>query len=307
MLLCAAVLFLITGCVQQAAPTESSAATQKKPQIIAASYPLAYFAERIGGELTDVTFSVPADIDPADWQPDATAIASVQSADLILLNGAGYEKWAQRATLPLSRTLVTTRGVQEKLIPLASVVTHQHGPQGDKSNSDVASFTWLDPQIAIAQAHAIREELLRLLPEQAETLNRNFETLDQDLQRLDQDLKTALANVAAKKWLAKPPIFQYLQRRYGLNMKNAELDMSAAASHDDWSQLVSYLKENPAEFLLCETDPSPAETEHLRSLGIHVVVFRPLGNRPATGDYLTAMCTNLEQLRRAVDARNGQH
>ena len=58
------------------------------------NYPLRYFAERIGGELVRVVFPAPADVDPAHWSPDAETVAAYQAADLILLNGAGYARWA---------------------------------------------------------------------------------------------------------------------------------------------------------------------------------------------------------------------
>lgn len=61
------------------------------------NYPLYYFAERIGGVRVHVEFPAPADIDPAFWSPDADTVAGFQAADLILLNGAGYAKWAGRA------------------------------------------------------------------------------------------------------------------------------------------------------------------------------------------------------------------
>ena len=67
------------------------------------NYPLAYFAERIGGDVVRVHFPAPAEGDPAFWSPDADTIAAYQNADLLLLNGADYAKWVDRATLPSRR------------------------------------------------------------------------------------------------------------------------------------------------------------------------------------------------------------
>ena len=53
------------------------------------NYPLKDFAERLGGDHVRVAFPVPADVDPAHWNPDLVDIAAFQTADLILLNGAG--------------------------------------------------------------------------------------------------------------------------------------------------------------------------------------------------------------------------
>jgi hypothetical protein len=52
-------------------------------------------------------FLAPGDEDPAFWQPDDAAIA-FQNADVILMNGAGYSKWAEKVTLPQSKVVDTS-------------------------------------------------------------------------------------------------------------------------------------------------------------------------------------------------------
>ncbi|MGB5340651.1 MAG: metal ABC transporter substrate-binding protein, partial [Thermoanaerobaculia bacterium] len=102
--------------------------------VFATNYPLAYFAERIGGEQVEVSFPAPADVDPAYWAPAPEVIADFQQADLILLNGAGYEKWLERASLPASRLVDTSVAVESSYIPLDEGVVHTHGPEGEHSH-----------------------------------------------------------------------------------------------------------------------------------------------------------------------------
>ena len=80
-----------------------TAAAADKPVIAAVNYPLAYFAERLGGDAVEVLFPVPADRDPAFWRPKLAEIAAIQQADVIALNGAGYAGWTTKASLPRSR------------------------------------------------------------------------------------------------------------------------------------------------------------------------------------------------------------
>ena len=117
--------------------------------IYTVNYPLAYFAETIGGDLVEVVFPAPADQDPAYWSPDADTIAAYQAADLILLNGAGYAKWVDRATLPSSRLVDTGAAFADRLIEMESVTTHSHGPEGEHEHGGWAFTTWLDPMLAI--------------------------------------------------------------------------------------------------------------------------------------------------------------
>ena len=111
-------------------PSESPVAgTEKSPpgeklSVYTVNYPLAYFAERIGGDLVEVSFPAPADADPANWSPDAGTVAAYQAADLILLNGAGYARWTARASLPLSTLVDTLLGKSRGSDLLESRICH---------------------------------------------------------------------------------------------------------------------------------------------------------------------------------------
>ena len=73
---------------------------------------------------------MPADEDPAYWMPDAETISNYQQADLILLNGAGYEQWVDSASLPKSKLCNTSVAFAKYYIPLEDALTHSHGPEG---------------------------------------------------------------------------------------------------------------------------------------------------------------------------------
>ena len=147
----ATVILFTLSCGQPAEqPTPASdAGPATKVSVYVVNYPLAYCAEQIGGDLVDVHFPVPAGIDPAYWSPDPETIASYQTADLILLNGANYAKWVDRATLPVSKVVDTSASFASQYIRLEGTVTHSHGPEGEHEHTGWAFTTWLDPTLAI--------------------------------------------------------------------------------------------------------------------------------------------------------------
>lgn len=53
------------------------------------------------------------------------------------------------------------KSMKEKYIPLKDVATHSHGPEGEHVHTGLAFTTWLNFQMAIAQADAIRMKLKR--------------------------------------------------------------------------------------------------------------------------------------------------
>jgi zinc transport system substrate-binding protein len=253
----------------------------------------------VGGDAIDVVLPVPDEFDPAYWSPDAEAIAAFQSAELIFLNGADYAKWTLRATLPTSRTIITTREAQDRLIEVADAVTHSHGPEGEHVHAALASETWLDPQLAVEQARVIKEELEKLIPASSDSIEANFNALAADLRSLDEALESTFAKSSGL-WIASHSAFSYLGRRYSLELQIVHWEPNEFPSDDQWQELEKLIASRPASWMLWEDDPMQETFDRLQTLGVQVAVFRPAAMRPKTGDYLTTMQKNLEKLQAAV-------
>ncbi len=267
-----------------------------KLTVYVVNYPLQYFAQRIGGDLVQVEFPAPTDVDPASWSPDADVLSEYQSADLILLNGAGYAKWVNTATLPMSKLVDTSVEFTDRLITVENAVTHSHGPEGEHSHGEVAFTTWLDPTLALDQAHAIRQAFARALPEEEEAFRQRFDSLADDLLALDESLRNLFAGIGDRPLLASHPVYQYMARHYDLNLASVHLEPDEYPSENAWSDLRKLLADHPAEWMLWEGEPTPETSGTLSELGVRSVVFDPSGNAPEEGDYLTVMRENVSNL-----------
>lgn len=273
-----------------------SANASEKLTIYTTNYPLAYFTERIGGEHVNVEFPVPSDVDPAFWKPDDEMVRQYQKADLIVLNGAGYEKWTKKVSLPMLRIVDTSKAFKNNLIHIETNVTHSHGPKGDHSHGGTAFTTWLDFNQAFMQAEEIYKALIRKLPSQKSVLEKNFEVLKNDLFNLDKQLAAIGERSAQVPLLASHPIYQYLARRYGLNIRMMMWEPDADPGPPEWNHLQEIMKDHPAEWMIWEGEPLTASVQKLKDLGIGSTVFAPCMNRPPTGDFISLMRKNLENL-----------
>ncbi len=270
----------------------------EKLNIYTVNYPLAYFAERIAGDLATVTFPAPPDVDPAFWMPDADTIAAYQSADLILLNGADYAKWVSKVSLPRSRLVDTSRGFADQYIEQPNLTTHSHGPSAQHSHGGTAFTTWLDLEQAAQQAEAIAQALIRKRPEAKDRIDRNLQSLQDDLLKLDRQIsETTRANTGLP-LLASHPVYQYLARRYGLNLRSVIWEPDEIPTEAQWAELEGMLKEQPARWMIWEDQPAQKIVVRLHTLGVESVVVNPCGNRPLTGDFLTVMTGNSRRLDR---------
>lgn len=283
-------------------PEETDAAGALAGAVIkveAVNYPLAYLAERIGGERVEVSFRAPAGIDPASWTPDAGAIAAFQESDLVLLNGAGYAGWIDRVSLPLSRLVDTSRGFQDRYMTVDSAVTHSHGPEGEHSHGEVAFTTWLDPIQAIEHGAAIRDAFTAARPSDQAGFESRFAALEADLRALDGELEEAFKGLDGKPLLASHPVYQYLARRYGLELKSVHFEPNEPPDEKGWRHLEGILKTHPAGWMLWEGEPIASTSDRLASLGVGVIVFDPCSNTPAAGDFLTVMQDNAKRVEAA--------
>jgi zinc transport system substrate-binding protein len=281
----------------------AGAAAEAPLSVYTVNYPLAYFAERIGGAEVKVTFPAPRDVDPAFWNPDAAIVHRYQKADLILLNGAGYARWAARAALPRRKLVDTSRAFRGQLIQIENGATHSHGPSGAHAHAGAAFVTWLDPVQAISQARAVEAAFTQARPEKAKHFEEGLNRLVADLEALDRDLDTAFKPLASKPLLASHPVYQYLARRYGLRLKSVTWEPNELPDAAEWRALQVLLKKHAAQVMLWEGTPRTETASRLKALGIRTVVFDPAANVPRSGDFLGVMRGNLTSVRTAANSR----
>ena len=278
----------------------SGLAAESSLDVYAVNYPLAYFAERIGGESVRVHFPAPPDVDPAFWKPTAETIGEFQKADLILLNGAGYARWVGQASLPRRSLVDTSRSFASGYISNDRGPLHQHGPSGEHAHGEVAFTTWLDPRLAIEQARSVEAALATRLPDQVEDLARRGAQLVADLEGFDRDLAAAFETLGERAYFASHPIYAYLASRYGLEIHSFVWEPDAEPGEAEWLDLDDARAGSDRGWMLWEAEPLSSTRTELERRNIRVIVFEAAGNRPADGDFLSSMRRNLEAIRSAT-------
>ena len=232
------------------------------------------------------------------WSPDAETIASYQNSDLILLNGATYAKWTERVALPASKLVDTSAAFHDSYIVIENATVHSHGPEGEHSHGETAFTTWLDPTLAVEQARAIRDAFVSLRPDSKSAFETAYEALASDLMALDGEIEAMVAKNSDVAILGSHPVYQYLARRYALNLRAVHFEPDAVPGEDGWHDLEHLLEDVSATWMIWENSPLSETSEKLRGLGLESIVFNPCGNRPEEGDYLSVMRANIEAFER---------
>ncbi len=286
---------LVAGCGGEKKETPSDR-DEGRLIVAAVNYPLAYFAGRIGGDLVDVVYSVPGDVDPAFWNPSSEDVATFQAADLVLLNGATYAKWVPKVTLSASKMLNTSAPFADRYITTEGAATHAHGPGGDHAHTGTAFTTWLDFTQAAAQAEEIRAAFTVRRPQHAATYAANFAALEDDLLELDGQLTAMTSGKGDRPIVASHPVYQYLARRYGLNLKAVMWEPMIVPAGPHWRELAEVLATHSARWMIWEAEPAPVSVGRLEEMGVKSIIFDPCMNKPESGDFMSVMRANVKAL-----------
>ena len=120
------------------------------------------------------------------------------------------------------------------------------------------------------------------------------------LERLDCELAATLGSFSGEPLFASHPVFSYMARRYGLDLRSVTWEPGLGPGEAGWVSFDALLAERAARWMLWEAAPTETIRQKLESRGVGVIVFEVASNRPAQGDYLSVMNANLVSIRHAA-------
>ncbi len=285
----------LTGCAAFTDDSSPGNGPTDGVQVAAAFYPLAYVAERVGGDHVDVTNLTTPGGEPHDLEPSVTVTAEITEADLVL-----YEKGFQPAVD--AAVDETARG---DLLDAADVVDltsfRDHGVDSD----ELDPHFWLDPLLVADVAEAVADQLADLDPDHAEDYSANAADLVSDLRELDRQYTGGLAGCTRATVVVSHDAFGYLQR-YGLDMEAiVGLSPEAEPTPSDLARLQRLIHDDGVTTVFSETIVSAKAADSLaEATGAESAVLDPiegLTDRTADEDYLSLMRANLAALEKAND------
>ena len=277
---------------------------QKKesiPTIFVSNYPLQFFTQSIAGDKVKIVFPAKESGDPANWQPKPEQISLIQNADLIILNGASYEKWAENVSISASKIINTTAQITDKLIKYKETLTHSHGPEGEHAHMGTAFTTWLDFSLARLQAEVIYESLISHYPEYKELFLSNYQNLDKELSSLDNQLLALNTKNKHASVVFSHPVYQYLQQRYGIDGHSVHWEPNMEITTEMWRDLEQKIDGHATEWMVWEDKPLASSISFLQEKRIKSVVVNPCGNIPESGDFLSVMKNNMIELEKVFN------
>ena len=283
----------LTGCAAFTDDSSPAKGSEDGVQVAAAFYPLAYVAERVGGEHADVHNLTAPGGEPHDLELTVKETAEVADADLVV-----YERDFQPAV-----DAAVDESASGQVLDAADVADlvpfRDHGVDSDETDPHF----WQDPLLLADVGDAVAEKLSEVDPDHSEDYAANADDLRADLVQLDQDYSAGLAGCERSTVVVSHDAFGYLQR-YGIDME-AILGLSPEAEPTpaDLARLQDLIHEDGVTTVFSESIASPKAAEALAdATGARSAVLDPiegLTDRTADEDYLSLMRANLTALEEA--------
>jgi zinc transport system substrate-binding protein len=275
------------------------AAAASKRSVVAAFYPVAYAAQRVGGSRVTVTNLTPAGAEPHDLELTPAQLDEIGSADVVFDLGHRFQPAVEKAakqrggpTVSLLDTLPI--GAAGKMVK-----------EGDATALD--PHVWLDPVLMQDLVRQVQRSLTRADPKGRAVYTRNADQFLAELDALNGRYAQGLAACDRKLIVTSHEAFGYLAHRYGLRQEGvAGISPDAEPDAQRLGQLADLVKQQGVTTVFTETLVSPRIADTLaREAGVKTDTLNPLegltDNEVSHGaNYVTVMNQNLEKLRRAL-------
>ncbi|MFI9288227.1 metal ABC transporter substrate-binding protein [Streptomyces werraensis] len=291
--------------------------------VVASFYPMAFLAERIGGDHVHVTSLTQPGQEPHDLEISAKQTAQLEESDAAL-----YLKGLQPSVDDaIGQSPIATKIDAAELTALEEHGTeaghgeehgdehaHEdehadedgHGHDHDHEGGD--PHIWLDPVKYAEVAEGVGKAFQKADPDHAADYRKNTATLVKDLKALDQKFRTGLANRKTDVFVTTHAAFGYLAERYGLTEEAISgLDPDTEPSGARVKELQQIAKEDGVTTVFYETLVSDRTAKTLAGdTGLRTDVLDPvegITDHSRGEDYFQVMEANLTALRTALGAR----
>ncbi len=236
------------------------AVAQDKINVVASFSILGDMVSQVAGDLAEIETIVGPDADAHVYTPNTADAKAVTNADVIFVNGLGFETWSQ--------TLIENSGTKAKVFTATDGVTPL------EVDGEIDPHAWNALPNGVTYVTNIADNLAMVDPDNATTYKANADAYIERLQTMHEDALAKIEKLPAdqRTVVTAHDAFGYLESAYGLTfLAPVGIDTEAEPSAKELAALIDYLNETGAGALFVENITSPALVEQIsRDTGIEI-------------------------------------
>ncbi len=290
----------------------AAAAGEAKLKAVATFSILADLVAQVGGDRVAVTSLVGPDADAHGYSPAPGDARRVAEADLVVVNGLGFEGWIERlirASGTKAPVVTASNGIAT--IPASEDHDHDHGQDhghahGDGDHPD--PHAWQSVANVKTYVGNIRDALTKIDPDHAADYAARAASYTERLDALEGEIRAGLAAIpeGQRRIITTHDSFGYYAAAYGLRFLAPQgISTNSEAGPKDVARIIRQIRRDkvPAVFVESIADPRLMQQiarESGAKLGARLYSDALSGPDGPASTYLEMMRANLRAFREAL-------
>lgn len=222
---------------------------QEKYKVLATASIFSDMTKNIATDKIEVESIVPIDSDPHLYEPTPKDVQTVKAADLILMNGLGFEGWLKK--------LIDNSGTSAKIV---IITTGIEAIQNLSYKNTADPHAWMNVQNGLVYIENIKNALIELDPDGKLEYEFNYGVYKEQLEALDNYVIERISEIPQNQrfLITSHDAFQYYGRRYGLTLEPVlGVSTEAEVQTADIRRIISVIRKNKIPTVFIETTVNP--------------------------------------------------
>ena len=263
-----------SGTENDSAVNSSSTATGERPLVVATTSVLCDLTKQVAAETVDLKCLVDAGSDPHTYQPKPDDRKAIEQAKLVLYGGYDFEpsiiKLVKASSNTAPKVAVHEVAVPKPIIGEAHDHDHDHKDEGEEKHSEEKApdpHVWHNPQNGVQMVEAIRSNLEKVAPDNAQLYATNAEKVTGEIKQIDSWIQKNIATIPAnqRKLVTTHDALAYYTQAYNIEYEGAIQGLSTEAQPTAAriAELVKQIKQENVPTIFAESTHSPKLIERV--------------------------------------------
>lgn len=277
--------------------------------VVATNFPAYDFARAVVGDAGEVKMLLDPGAEPHDYEPTPKDIIDIKSSQLFIYTGGESDEWVENVLRDTDSGRTKTFRMMDAVRVVTEEVKEGMDDASEEDEKEYDEHVWTSLRNAEKIINAIKDELIKISPEYAETFSANAKSYTEKLATLDEKFQEIVKNGTKK-----PLIFgdrfplRYFVDDYGLDYYAAFPGCSdeTEASSNTIAFLINKVKSDHIPVIFkTELSSDEIATTIARETGAKISEFNS-AHRISAADfnsgltYLDLMTRNLAPLKEAL-------
>ena len=279
--------------------TITTAQNNSSPKVVTTFLPIHLFTQAVVGDTGEVDILISPGRSVHDYQATPDDAKLLSEADVLAENGLGIEEFLESLVANAGNSNLQQIDSSEGIEVIEG--EHDEGEEHGHHHEEGDPHVWLDPVLAQQQVATIRDGLIAIDPNNADSYRSNADTYIQQLQQLDREFQQRLAPLAGCNFITFHDAFAYLAQRYGLKQEAIVEIPEDSITPQDIQRVQQTAEQYQVKALLTEPRIEDKRIQQISSdLDLPLEAIDPLESGETDPQYyFQAMQGNLEALERA--------